>query len=344
MMVRAAGLLTEGRRVPGRAGTAIVEPSWAPVARRIRQATDDWDDQAAADRFVDKGGTLVRGVGRIVSNDTVEADGHRYRAARGIVLSTGSAPSIPPIDGLDGTPYWTNRAAIETEHVPASLVVLGGGPIGAELAQVFARFGATVTVVETAERLVPNEEPEAGERLAGVFHSEGIDVVLGTTVTRVEHDRGFHLHLDEGNELMADQLLVATGRHVDLAAIAVDAAGLDPSAESLDVDEHLRVAEGLWAVGDITGEGAFTHVATYQSSIAAADILDEPHPPADYRAVPRVTFTDPEIGAVGLTVERATAAGIEVAVGRTETASTARGWIHGAGNDGFVERDAGHRA
>src|SRR5260370_3372097 len=169
MMIRAADLVPEGRRIPGMAGRSEIAPDWAPVARRIRdEATDTWDDKVAADRFTGKGGILVRGRGRITAPGEVTVtpvDGgepQALRARRGIVIGTGTTPAVPPIPGLAGTPFWTNHEAIETEHVPASLVVLGGGAVGCELAQVFARCGSRVTVAEGAARLLPLEEPEAG--------------------------------------------------------------------------------------------------------------------------------------------------------------------------------------
>jgi pyruvate/2-oxoglutarate dehydrogenase complex dihydrolipoamide dehydrogenase (E3) component len=341
MMIRAAHLLAEARRIPGVAGSSTVEPDWAPVAARIRaEATDDWDDTVAVERFEGKGGTFVRGHGRLVASDTVEVDGQRYTATRAVVIATGTTAAVPPISGLDKTPYWTNHEAIEASELPASLVVLGGGAIGVELAQVFARFGVEVTVVEMADRLLPQEEPSAGEILADTFRAEGITVVVGTGADTVSHDPAgsgtFRIELADGTELQAEKLLVATGRKVDLAGIGAGVLGLDDSAGSLPVDEHLRVTDGVWAVGDVTGKGAFTHVAAYQSKIAAADILGKTHTPADYAALPRVTFTDPEVGSVGLTTQAARDAGIQVATGRAEVPSTARGWIHKTGNEGFI--------
>jgi pyruvate/2-oxoglutarate dehydrogenase complex dihydrolipoamide dehydrogenase (E3) component len=343
MMIRATDLLAEARRVPGIAGNATVNADWTPVARRIRdEATDDWDDTAAIERFTGKGGIFVRGHGRLAGDDTVTVSDHEIRARRGIVVATGTSPAIPPIDGLAGTPYWTNREAIEAEHLPGSIVVLGGGSVGAELAQVYARFGVATTVIEAADRLLPQEEPKSGDLLAEVFAADGIDVVTGVGAGRVRHhdgstDGGFTVELDDGRDVTAERLLVATGRRVDLAAIGVDTIGIDPDGRSLPVDGHLRVTDRVWAVGDVTGEGAFTHVATYQARIAAADILGEPHTPADYTALPRVTFTDPEVGSVGMTVESARAEGIDVQVGAAEIPSTARGWIHATGNDGFIQ-------
>ena len=338
MMVRAAHLLAEARRIEGVAGSSSVTPDWGPVAARIRaEATDDWDDTVAVDRFVGKGGTFVRGYGRLVGPDTVEVDDRRFRATRAVVVATGTTASVPPIPGLADTPYWTNREAIAVTELPGSLIVLGGGAIGAELTQVFSRFGVDVTIVEALDRLLPLEEPEAGQILADVLRGEGVDVITGTGASSVSYDGKFQVALADGRELAADELLVATGRRVDLAAIGADKLGVDPTARALPVDEHLRVTDGVWAVGDVTGRGAFTHVAAYQSRIAAADILGEPHTPADYAAVPRVTFTDPEVGSVGLTTAAARDAGIDVMTGRAEVPSTARGWLHKTGNEGFIQ-------
>jgi pyruvate/2-oxoglutarate dehydrogenase complex dihydrolipoamide dehydrogenase (E3) component len=339
MMVRAAHLIAEARRIPGVAGSVEVTPDWAPVAARIRaEATDDWDDTVAVDRFVGTGGTFVRGRGRLVAPDLVEVGGRRIRARRAVVVATGSAAAVPPIPGLADTPFWTNHQAIEATVLPSSIVVLGGGAIGAELAQVYARFGVDVTIVEALDRLLPNEEPEASELLAEVFGRDGIDVVVGTGANEVSFDGTFHVRLADGRELSAEQLLVATGRRVDLAGIGADVLGVDvTTARSLPVDEHLRVTDGVWAVGDVTGKGAFTHVAMYQARIVVADVLGRPHTPADYAALPRVTFTDPEVGSVGLTTAAARDAGIDVAIGRAEVPSTARGWLHKTGNAGFIQ-------
>jgi pyruvate/2-oxoglutarate dehydrogenase complex dihydrolipoamide dehydrogenase (E3) component len=332
MMIRAADLLAEGRRIPGMAGDADVRPSWAPVARRLREATNDWDDKVAADRFTGRGGTLVRGKGRITGPGEVAVEGQVFRARKGIVISNGTDPAVPPIDGLRDTPYWTNREAIETTEVPASLIVLGGGAVGVELAQVFARFGSEVTVVEATPRLLGMEEPEAGDLLRKVFEDEGITVRTGAKVERVRHDGdGFVVN----DDLRAERLLVATGRHTDLKALGVAAIGLDDDARSVDIDERMRAADGVWAVGDVTGKGAFTHVSVYQARIVVREILGQDGPPADYRALPRVTFTDPEIGGVGLTEQQARDQGLDVRVHRTDLTESARGWIHQA--EGFLK-------
>lgn len=340
MMIRAANLLAEGRRIPGMAGAAAVQPDWAPVARRIRvEATDDWDDKVAVDRFTGQGGRFFRGHGRLTAPGEVTVGDQVLRARRGIVLNPGTEPFVPPIDGLAGTPYWTNREAIEATEVPGSLVVLGGGPVAVELSQVFCRFGARVTVLEDRPRLVPGEEPEAGELLREVFERDGIDVRAGAAADSVRRDGAqFIVSLAAGaGEVAADALLVAVGRRTDLAGLGVAVVGVDEAGRTIPVDDHMRVAPGVWAIGDVTGHGKYTHMSMYQANIVVADILGQPVAPAEYHAVPRVTFTDPEIGAVGLTEAQAREQGITVRTGFAKIPESARGWIHGVGNDGFIK-------
>jgi pyruvate/2-oxoglutarate dehydrogenase complex dihydrolipoamide dehydrogenase (E3) component len=343
MMIRAGNLIAETRRVPGMAGTSTVTPDWSPVALRIREeATDYWNDKVAADRFESKGGHLVRGRGTItgpgeVTVPSASGGARVFRARRGIVINTGTAPAIPPIQGLAGTPYWTNREIVQTEQVPESMIVLGGGASGTELAQVFSRFGTEVTVVEALPRLVSFEEPEASELIERIFTREGIKVYTDAPAERIGFRDGcFSVHLGM-SVLTAERLLVATGRRSDLAGLGVAAIGLDPSAHVIATDGWMRAAEGVWAIGDVTGKGAFTHMSTYQAGIVVRDILGQGGQAADYRAVPRVMFTDPEIGSVGLTEAQALAAGLRVRTGLAQVPYSARGWIHKAGNDGFIK-------
>jgi pyruvate/2-oxoglutarate dehydrogenase complex dihydrolipoamide dehydrogenase (E3) component len=345
MMIRAANLLAEGRRIPGMAGQSGITPDWAPVARRIRaEATDDWDDTVAADRFTNLGGTLFRGEGRITAPGQVTVGDDVLRARRGIVLSPGTTPAIPPIPGLAGTPLWTNHEAIEADQVPASVIVLGGGPVGVELGQVFARFGSAVTIIEMSGRLLSVEEPESGDLLGQVFRAEGIDVRTGTTAQSVRYDGGqFTAELSDGTAVTAERLLVAAGRDTHLDRLGVGAIGLDESAHFLTADSRLRVADGVWAVGDIVGRGAFTHMSMYHAAIVTAGILGTPIHEAEYHAIPRVTFTDPEIGSVGLSERKAREQGLDVRVASAPIPSSARGWIHKAGNNGLIKlvADAG---
>jgi pyruvate/2-oxoglutarate dehydrogenase complex dihydrolipoamide dehydrogenase (E3) component len=339
MMVRAADLVAETRRVEGIAGKANVTPDWAQVARRIRQeATADWNDGVAVDRFTGRGGQFVRGrarlagPGRVVVNDDLLVE-----ARRGVVLATGSTPAVPELPGLADTPFWTNREAVEASSLPGSLAVLGGGAIGLELAQVFARFGVAVTVVESSDRLLAVEEPEASSLVRQALDADGVTALTSAQVSSVVHDgRHFALHTADG-VVEAEKLLVATGRRVDLSGLGLDTVGLDPTAAAVPVDGRLRAAEKLWAVGDVTGHGVFTHLGTYQAGLAVRDILGSPGPDAEYDAVPRVTFTDPEIGAVGPTEAQAREQGVDVRTGLAQVPSTTRGWIHKAGNDGFIK-------
>ncbi|HWB36694.1 MAG TPA: NAD(P)/FAD-dependent oxidoreductase, partial [Rugosimonospora sp.] len=286
------------------------------------------------DRFTGKGGRFVRGFGRLAGPGRVEVGGDVYQAGKGVVLSVGTAPNIPPIDGLAGTPYWTNREAIEATEVPDSLLVLGGGAIGVELAQVFARFGARVTVIEGADRLLSMEEPESSDLVRTALEGDGVAVHTGVHATAVAHDGNeFTVTLDDGTRLSGQRLLVAVGRKPNVGAIGLETVGLD----GVVVDEWLRAGDGLWAVGDITGHGAFTHVAMYQADIVVRDILGQGGASADYRALPRVTFTDPEIGAVGLTERQARERGIAVRTYTTDLTASSRGWIHKAGNAGFIK-------
>jgi pyruvate/2-oxoglutarate dehydrogenase complex dihydrolipoamide dehydrogenase (E3) component len=340
MMVRAANLVAEARRIPGMAGQVTVEPDWKPVASRIREeATDSWNDEVAVERFRGKGGYLARGQGRLAGPGRVVVGDREFAARRAVVVATGSRPVVPPIVGLDNVPHWTNHQFIETEHLPRSLVVLGGGAIGVELAQVAARFGSEVTVVEALDRLVVNEEPEASQLLADVFSREGIRVRTGVGAASVAQSASgaISVSLADGSQVAGERLLVATGRRAVLADLGLETVGLDSTAGAIPVDHELRAGPGLWAVGDVTGHGVFTHVAVYQARIAIASILGRPVKAADYHALPRVTFTDPEIGSVGLAEEAARAQGVDVRTGISLVASSSRGWIHKAGNDGFIK-------
>jgi len=339
MIIRAADLLAEARRIPGVAGSSAVVPDWAPVAQRIRdQATDNWDDTVAVDRFTGKGGHFVRGAGRIVAPGQVAVDGTIFHASRAIVVATGTSPAIPPIPGLSDVAYWTNHDVMEATELPGSMIVLGGGAVGLEIAQSLSRFGVSITVVEALDRLLPVEEPAVGEELARVLEREGIDVRVATRAVHVERDgERVAVHLEGGGRVVAEKLLVATGRRAQLASLGLSAVGIDARGPWISVDGRMRAADGVWAVGDVTGVGAFTHVAMYQSAIAAADILGGDPPEADYRALPRVTFTDPEVASVGLTEEAARKRGLPTRTGSARVAHSARGWIHGPGNDGFIK-------
>ena len=337
MIIRAADTLAEARRAAQLAGEVDVTPDYGLVASRIdKQATNHWSDDSHATRLEEAGVRIVRGHGRLDGPGRVVVDGTTYVASRGVVLNAGTEPATLPIDGLAGTPYWTNREVMRLTELPASLVVVGGGPIGAELAQAFARFGVRVTVVEVADRILGPEEPESARVISEVFEREGIEVVTGAQISRVDHDGLFTLTLAD-RTIEAEQLLVAAGRRTNLSDVGLETVGLDPAARLVETDERLRAGERLWAVGDITGKGAFTHVSMYQAAVVVRDLLGEDGPWADYRAVSRVTFTDPEVASVGMTEQQARDSGLRVVTGHADLPESSRGWIHQAGNDGIIK-------
>ncbi|MBV9593153.1 MAG: NAD(P)/FAD-dependent oxidoreductase, partial [Actinobacteria bacterium] len=354
MIIRAASTLAEARRVDELAGTASVRPDYAPVAKRIREeATDDWNDEVAVKRLTDAGGTFARGVGRF----TGRADDGRlrltvgddeYEAAR-VVVAVGTQPALPPIDGLaalreSSDSVWTNREAMRATANPESVIVLGGGSIGVELCQAWARFGSRVTVLEAADRILAPEEPEAAEVVRNVLRREGVDVREQVKAVKVAAGgQGVELTLADGSTVSGEKLLVAAGRRSNLADIGLDALGLDPAARTVDVDEHMRVVkdgtpvDGLYSVGDVTGRGAFTHVSVWQARVLIAHILGRDEPYGGYHGLAWVTFTDPEVGRVGMSEAQARDKGIQVRVGNAQVPASARGWIHGPGNDGIVK-------
>ncbi len=343
MIVRGAETLAEAGRVDHLAGAAEVRADYTPVARRIRLATDSWDDTAAVQRFEKFGGRFVRGRAMLAGPCRVRVGGTVFRASAGVVLATGSAPVRPPIPGLAETGYWTNREAIEATSPPGSLIVLGGGATGLELAQAFARFGSVVTVVEGANRVLPMAEPEAGAVLTAVLRAEGLDLRTGRRAAAVSRAGGsaagghITVELDDGSTVDGEQLLIAVGRRPELRGLGLPSVGLDETGRAVPVDERMRVADGLWAVGDVTGFGAFTHLAVHQARIAIADILDVPSFTADYTALPQVTFTDPEVGSVGLSEAQARATGVDVRTAGAPVSASVRGFIHGPGNDGVLK-------
>ncbi|HEX4081266.1 MAG TPA: NAD(P)/FAD-dependent oxidoreductase [Rhizomicrobium sp.] len=242
---------------------------------------------------------LIRGRGRLAGTGVVEVDGVRYTAEH-VVLATGSEPIIPPVPGLRGLEgIWTNREVTGMKAIPRRLLVLGGGPVGVEMAQAVRRLGGEVALVEGADHVIPREPRPLGEALGEVLRRDGIELALGVRATAARHDgKNYFLELDDGRTLSGDRLLVATGRHPRVEDLGLETAGVKFDSHGISVDTHMRAGERLWAIGDVTGIWQFTHAGKYQGRIVAANILGEPHE-ANYEAMPRVTFTDPQAASVG---------------------------------------------
>jgi pyruvate/2-oxoglutarate dehydrogenase complex dihydrolipoamide dehydrogenase (E3) component len=263
-----------------------------------------YDDTSAARWLSDHRIDLLRGTGRLAGTGGVEVDGVRHTAGH-VVLANGADAVIPPIPGLrELEGVWTNREATGMKAVPRRLMIVGGGPVGTELGQAVRRLGGEVVLVEGSEHVLANEPAPLGEALGEVLRRDGIEVVTGVHVESARRDGGdYVVGLGDGRELRGDRLLVATGRRARVHDIGLETVGVEPGEHGVPVDARLRVAERLWAVGDITGIFPLTHVGKYQGEVVASNILGAPRE-ADYSAVPRVTYTDPQAGAVGATEAR----------------------------------------
>jgi pyruvate/2-oxoglutarate dehydrogenase complex dihydrolipoamide dehydrogenase (E3) component len=331
--IRSAETLTEAGRARELAASRV---EWTvdfdKVAKRVKWMTRDLDDAGAAKALEDKGARVVRGTGRLIGPRTVAVDGDRLTASRAIVIATGTKASAPPIPGLDGVDYWTNREAVQAVALPRSLVVIGGGAVGVELGQAFARFGTRVHIIEASDRVVSLEEPEAGAFLGRQLEAEGIHVVTGAKIASVEKvGVGVRLRLQSGETIEAERLLIAAGRRPSTEGFDLEAAGVKTNSRGfIQVDPATLIAgAGIYAAGDINGIGGFTHLADYQGTRIGRAIRDAAGSQADHRAVPRVTFTDPEIGSVGMSERQAAEKGIRVETASADVGRTARGYIHG---------------
>ncbi len=346
-LIRPGDVLAAARRVPGAAEAVTGQLDTAAAFAQRDYMTSSWSDQGALGWVEDEGIELVRGTGRLAGERTVEVElpegGRRtLTARRAVVLATGSAPQLPPVPGLAEAKPWDNRDATSAKSVPGRLVVLGGGPVGCELAQAFRRLGSQeVTVVVRGGRLLAREEPFAGDEVRAAFEAEGIVVRTGTEVAAVRRDQPdgeVTVALGDGTELVADELLVATGRRPRTGDVGLDTVGLEPGVPAR-VDRRLRVegigGEWLFAVGDCNGLAPLTHMGKYQGRLAGDVILGrDAEDVADHGAVPRVTFTDPQVCAVGPTEAEARRSGVDVRVVTTATGGVAGAYIQGNGIDG----------
>ena len=295
-MLRPPEAVAAARNVPG-AAEAVTGPVDAERLFWHRdQITNGWDDSSQAEWLESNGATLVRGEARVARPGVVAVGDQELPYGR-LAVATGSSPSIPPIPGLDGVEYWTNRDATRTHEVPESIAIVGAGPVGCEFAQLFRRLGSRVAVVDVADRLLPSVDEEAGRMLADVLEKEGVALHLGA---RIDHVEPGLVALDGGASVRAERLLIATGRRAQTDGLGLEQLGVEISKRGVEVDERMRAAPGVWAIGDVTGIAMFTHVGKYHARIAAADMAGEPGR-ADHRAVPAVTFTDPQVASVGTT-------------------------------------------
>jgi pyruvate/2-oxoglutarate dehydrogenase complex dihydrolipoamide dehydrogenase (E3) component len=339
-LLRPGELLAEARRVPGVAAAAGGDLDPRAVLDRRDEVVHDLDDSAMLPWLEERGIELLRGEGRLDGERRVVVGGEALTARRAIVVATGSGAAMPPVDGLDSVKAWNNRDATTSKRVPASMVVLGGGPVGSELAQAWSTLGTSVTLVEGGERLLQREEPFAGEQVAASLRdAHGVDVRTGVLARRVAASGGgVAVELGDGGRVEAAEILVAVGRRPRTEGIGLDSAGIEPGAHGfLETDERLRVGgrDWLYAIGDVNGRALFTHMGKYQAWVAAENLLGrDVEAIAEATALPRVTFTDPQVAAAGRTLAQAEAAGIDARAVDVPTDGTAGASFQGRGSGG----------
>jgi len=316
-LLRPADVLGEAKRIPG-VPTGQGELEAELVLARRDEVIHDGDDSGQLPWLEERGIDLFRGEARFEGERRVRVGGEVLSAERAVIVATGSKAAMPPIDGLDEIEAWNNRDATTAKQVPESMIVLGGGPVGSELAQAWASLGTEVTLVEGGDRLLSREEPFAGEEVAeslrGTF---GVDVRIGSLVESVKagDGGGAIATLKGGDTVEAAEILIAVGRVPHTADLDLDAAGVEPNDHGfLETDDRMRVGgrDWLYAIGDVNGRALFTHMGKYQAWVAAENLLGrETAATAEGIGSPRVTFTDPQVAAAGKTLDQAREAGID---------------------------------
>ena len=305
-LLRPPDLKGESRRAQATGEPAL---DWPALAKYRNWMVSDHDDTKKVANYEKSGVRVFKDAGRLAGPGRVEVGGQTLDTGA-VIVATGAEPIIPPLPGLAEAGFWTNREATSLEEIPRSAVFIGGGVVAVELSQFLARFGCKVTIV--GPTLAAREDPRVGEILGDVLREDGVELRIGRRGESVRVEGGERVvSLDDGSEARGEVVVVATGRRSRTHDLGLETVGIEPGRRGLQVDEHCRAGEGVWAAGDVTGIAMFTHVGKYQARIAAADILGQPRV-ADYRAVPRVLFTDPEVASVGLSEQDARDAGIEV--------------------------------
>jgi dihydrolipoamide dehydrogenase len=348
-LLRPGELLNEAKRVPGVAQAVTGDLDVPAALERRDEVIHELDDSGQVKWLEDRGITLLRGVGRLSGEREVELDGRTLSARRAVVIATGSAAQMPPIDGLDEVGAWNNREGTTHESAPASMAVLGGGPVGCELAQAWSSFGTKVTLIEAAPRLLAKEEEFAADQVATSMKERfGVEVMTSARVSAASREgRTVTLTLEDGRTVEAEELLVASGRKPRTEDLGLENVGLEPG-EYIETGDDLR-AQGqdwLFAVGDVNGRALLTHMGKYQAWVASEQILGRP---AEARAEaigsPRVTFTEPQVAAVGQTLEAARSEGVDAVAVDVDAGSTAGASFYGKGVEGtcrlVVDRASG---
>jgi pyruvate/2-oxoglutarate dehydrogenase complex dihydrolipoamide dehydrogenase (E3) component len=331
-MLRSGETLAEAARARELAASKVeYTVDYPKVHKRVMWMVRELDDTGAAAAFTQAGHALFRGEGKLTGPRTVTVDGRELTARKAVVIATGTAPVIPTIPGIESVDAWTNREAVLAPELPDRLVVIGAGAVGVELAQAFLRLGTKVHIFEAAARVLTAEEPEAGAYVQKKLIEEGMEVSCSTTIDRLDVEDGeIHVHTTDGGQVGCDRLLVATGRRPNLDGLDLAAAGVETTDRGwVKVNpETLEAGDGIYAVGDVNGIGGFTHLSHYHGTVVGRRLRGE-DVRANHVAVPRVTFTDPEVGSVGLTENVARYQGLNVRVGSAEVENSARGSIHG---------------
>jgi pyruvate/2-oxoglutarate dehydrogenase complex dihydrolipoamide dehydrogenase (E3) component len=338
-LLRPGELLAEARRVPGTSAALSGDLDPQAVLDRRDEVIHELDDSGQLPWLERRGIELFRGEGRLDGERRVVVGEQILLARKAVVVATGSGAAMPPIDGLNSVRPWNNRDATTAKRVPASMIVLGGGPVGAELAQAWSTLGTAVTLIEGEDRLLPREEPFAGEQVAASLReSDAVDVRTGVLAERISPGGGVAVELNDGGRIEAAELLIAIGRVPRTEGIGLEAAGVEPGERGfLETDARLRVGgrDWLYAVGDVNGRALLTHMGKYQAWVAAENLLGHPvEAIAEDLGSPRVTFTDPQVAAAGQTLAQAEEAGIEARAIDVPTDGTAGASFYGRGTGG----------